>query len=227
MRSNSEIVNPTDDCPNGWITSLTTAARVIIFTVSMCSISHAATMDEYVTCSLVYGALFQAAKDAQHDGMLSYSRPRLQAVLPYLQENKDNPRAKEKLREIATRLEDEVENIFVRRATNAIIEEDPAKLKAAMPRVFQCDKAFGLATLPLPFEVKQAPRWNKFLQGFHAGCLAKQRKIASRFNDAQVQRYCQCMTDKAAVRGVDASSSEETTGRVINESHGACFASIQ
>ena len=70
-------------------------------------------MDEYVTCSLVYGALFQAAKDAQHDGMLSYSRPRLQAVLPYLQENKDNPRAKEKLREIATRLEGEVKILLV------------------------------------------------------------------------------------------------------------------
>jgi hypothetical protein len=209
------------------ISALTKAAGIIVFTVSMCSISHAATMDEYVTCSLVYGALFQAAKDAQHDGMLSYSRPRLHAVLPYLQENKDNPRAKEKLREIATRLEDEVKNIFLSRATNAIIEEDPAKLKVAMSRVFQCDKAFGLATLPLPLNAKQAPRWNKFLQGFHAGCLAKQRKVASPFNDAQVQRYCQCMTDKAAERGVDASSSEETTGRIINESHGACLASIQ
>ena len=96
-----------------------------------------------------------------------------------------------------------------------------------MPRVFQCDKAFGLVTLPLPFEAKQAPRWNKFLQGFHAGCLAKQRKAVSPFSDVQVQKYCQCMTDKAAVRGVDASSSEETTGRIINESHSACFASIQ
>ena len=44
-----------------------------IFAVSMGSISHAATMDDYVTCSLVYGALFQAAKNAQHDGMLSYA----------------------------------------------------------------------------------------------------------------------------------------------------------
>jgi len=206
---------------------LINAARLTIFAVSMCSISHAATMDDYVTCGLVYGALFQAAKNAQHEGMLSYSKPRLQAVLPYLQENKDNPRAKEKLRETATRLEDEVKNTFVRQATNAILEEDPVRLKAAMPRVFQCDKAFGLSTLPLPLEAKHAPRWNKFLQGFHAGCLAKQRKAASPFSDAQIQRYCQCMTDKAAARGVDSSSSEETTGRIINESHGACFASIQ
>ena len=209
------------------ISVLTKAAGIIIVTVSMCSVSHAATMDEYLTCSLVYGALFQAAKDAQHEGMLSYSRPRLQAVLPYLQENKDNPRAKEKLRETATRLEDEVKNIFVRQATNAILEEDSAKLQAAMPRVFQCDKAFGLSTLPLPLVTKQSHRWSKFLQGFHAGCVAKQRKAASPFSDAQIQRYCQCMTDKAAVRGVDSSSSEETTGRIINESHGACFASIQ
>ena len=206
---------------------LTNVGTVIALLVSFSSVSHAATMDDYVTCSLVYGALFQAAKNAQHDGMLSYSRPRLQAVLPYLQENRDNPKAKEKLRETATRLEDEVKNVFVRQATNAILEEDPAKLKAAMPRIFQCDKAFGLSTLPLPLQAKQTPRWNKFLQGFHSGCLAKQRKAASPFTDGQIQRYCQCMTDKAAARGVDANSSEETTGRIINESHGACFASIQ
>ncbi len=35
------------------------------------------------------------------------------------------------------------------------------------------------------------------------------------------------MTDKAGTKGVDSSSSEETTERIINESHGACFASIQ
>lgn len=171
-------------------TYLTNAARLTIFAVSFCSISHAATMDDYVTCGLVYGALFQAAKNAQHEGMLSYSKPRLQAVLPYLQENKDNPRAKEKLRETATHLEDEVKNTFVRQATDAILEEDPVKLKTAMPRVFQCDKAFGLPTLPLPLEAKHAPRWNKFLQGFHAGCLVKQRKSASSFSDAQIQRFC-------------------------------------
>ena len=209
------------------VSALTNAARLIIVAVSMCSVSHAATMDDYVTCGLVYGGLFQAAKNAQHDGMLLYSRPRLQAVLPYLQENKDNPRAKDKLRETATRLEDEVKNIFVKQATDAILEDDPAKLKAAMPRVFQCDKAFGLSTLPLPLTAKEPPRWNKFLQGFHAGCLAKQGKSTSPLSDGQIQRYCQCMTDEAAVRGVDSSSSEEATGRIINESHGACFASIQ
>ena len=100
-------------------TALANAARLIIFAVSMCSVSHAATMDDYVTCGLVYGALFQAAKKAQHDGMLLYSKPRLQAVLPYLQKNKDNPRAKEKLRETATRLEDEVKNVFVRQAISS------------------------------------------------------------------------------------------------------------
>lgn len=80
---------------------------------------------------------------------------------------------------------------------------------------------------PLPLEAKHAPRWNKFLQGFYGGCLAKQRKSPSPFSDAQIQKYCQCMTDKQAAKGVDASSSEETTGRIINESHGVCLASIQ
>ena len=209
------------------IVALTNAAKLIIFVVSMNSASYAATMDDYVTCSLVYGALFQAAKNAQHDGMLSYSRPRLQAVLPYIQENKDNPRAKAKLQETAIRLENEVKDIFVKQVTNAILAEDLAKMKAAMPRVFQCDKAFGLSTLPLPLKTKQPPRWNKFLQGFYGGCLAKQRKSPSPFSDAQIQGYCQCMTDKQAAREVDASSSEETTGKIINESHNVCLTSIQ
>lgn len=207
--------------------TVTIALRAIIFTASMCSVSYAATMDDYLTCSLVYGALFQAAKNADHEGMLSYSRPRLRTVLPYLQENKNNPGAQEKLREVATRLEDEVKNIFLTQATDAILMEDSGKLKAAMPRVFQCDRTFGLSTLPLPLKIKESPRWNKFLQGFHAGCLAKQKRIPSPFSDAQIQRYCQCMTDKAAAKGVDSSSSEDTTGRIINESHGTCFASIK
>ena len=193
----------------------------------MSSISHAATMDEYLTCTLVYGALFQAAKDAGHEGMLLYSKPRLQAVLLYAEKNKENPKAKEKLREVAIRLEDEIKNIFVRQVTNAIIEEDPTKMKAAMRRVFQCDKIFGLPTLPLPLVAKQSQHWNHYLQGFHDGCLAKQRRVALPLSDAQIQKYCKCMTDKAAARGVDESSSDETTGRVINQSHGACFASIQ
>ncbi|MBI4937092.1 MAG: hypothetical protein HY846_02525 [Nitrosomonadales bacterium] len=207
---------------------LTNAARLIIFAFSMCSVSHAATMDDYVTCFLVYSALLQAAKNAQHDGMLSYSKPRVQTVLPYIQENKDNPRAKEKLGETANRLENEIKDRFVMQATNAILAENPVNLKAAMPRVFQCDKAFGLSTLPLPLNTKQThPYWNKFLQGMYGGCLAKQRKSPSPFSEAQIKGYCQCMMDHQAARGVDASSSEETTGRIIKESHSMCFASIQ
>lgn len=206
---------------------LINVASAIVLASSIHSISHAATMDDYVTCGLVYGALFQAAKDAQHEGMLSYTRPRLKAVLPYLDKNRDNPVAKEKLRRTAIRLEDEVRNVFVSQATRAILDQDTVKLKAAMPRVFQCDKVFGLSTLPLPLETKQVPRWNKFLEGFNDGCLAKQKQVASPFSDAQISKYCQCMTDEAAIKGVDASSSEETTGRIIKESHAGCFASIR
>lgn len=123
-----------------------------IKTVSLSFISHAATTDDYATCSLVYGALFQAAKNAQHLGMLIYSRPRLEAVIPFMREKKDNPIAKQKLSETATRLEEEAKNTFVKNVTNAIIEEDLEKLKASMSRVFQCDKIFGLSTLPLPIK---------------------------------------------------------------------------
>jgi hypothetical protein len=184
-------------------------------------------MDDYITCSLVYGALFQAAKDADHEGMLLYTRPRLKAVLPYIQENKEDPRAKERLKEIATGLEDELKNTFIHQATNAIRENDEEKLKLAMPRVFACDRAFRLRSLPLPIQAKHTPRWNKFLEGFNSGCLAKQRRSPSPFNDTQIQKYCQCMTDQAAARGIDASSSEENTGKVISESHGTCLANIR
>jgi len=119
---------------------------------SICSVSHATKMDENLTCSIVYGALFEAAKNAQHEGMILYSKLRLQAILPFLQENRDNPKAKEKLKEIVTRLKDEIGYKFVSQTTNAILEEDTVKLKAAMQPVFQCDKAFGLATQPFPLK---------------------------------------------------------------------------
>jgi len=200
---------------------------VLLVTVSICSVSHAATMDDYVTCSLVYAGLAQAAKDAHHDGMLEYSKPRLEAVLPFIQQNRDNPKAKEILRETATRLEDEVKNRFVKQATDALLEEDPEKLGVAMmPRVFECDRAFGLSTLPLPLVAKQfPPSWNKYIQGFHAGCIAKQAD--SPFSSAQIQKYCRCMTEHAVRWGIDSISSKETVGRMITENHGACFSSIQ
>ena len=202
-------------------------AFLIAVGLSARSPAYSATMDEHITCTLVYGALFQAAKNSQHEGMIAYARPRLQAILPYIQANKDNPQAKAKLREIATRLEDEVKNKFVRQATIAIQDGDVERLKSSMSRVFQCDRAFGLASLPLPFAEKQEPRWNGFLQGFNSGCLAKQRRANSPFSDAQIQTYCRCMTDKQAANGVDSSSSEETTGRIISASHGYCLSSIQ
>lgn len=189
--------------------------------------SHAATMDDYITCSLVYGALFQAAKNADHEGMLSYARPRLHAVLPYLQQNKDNPRAKSRLSNIGTSLEDEVKSKFVQQATSAIREGDAEKLKLEMPRVFACDRTFGLTSLPLPIRTSRTPRWSKFLDGFNEGCLAKQRRSPSPYSDAKIQKYCRCMTNRASAGGLDASSSDEAIGKIISQSHGTCFANIQ
>lgn len=206
--------------------SLQFASGVLLF-ASLCSVARAASMDEYVTCGLVYGALLQAAKNTGHGGMLAYVQPRLQAVTPYLQQNKDNPVAKAKLRDTATRLEDEIRHKFVRRATAAINERDLEKLTAAMGRVIQCDKAFGLPTFPLPLERKAAASSNKFLEGFRTGCLAKQRSAPSPFSDIQIQRYCGCMTNRASSSGIDGSSSEADVGRVIRESHSACLADIK
>lgn len=198
-----------------------------VFTVINQS-AQAATMDEYITCSLVYGALFQASKNADHEGMLIYTRPRLQAVLPFLQKNGGDPVAKEHLKDIAKRLEDEVKT-YVHHGTNAILDDDPEKLKATMPRIFQCDRVFGLSTLPLPLKSKllQTTEWNEFLGGFNGGCLTKQRRNPSPFSDANIQIYCRCMTDQAAKNGINENSTEQIIGRVIKESHGGCLARIQ
>jgi len=203
------------------------AITAVFLTVLIPSISPAATMDEHVTCSLVYGALFEAAKRTQHEGMLQYVRPRMQAVLPYMQGNKENAIAKRRLREIAIELENEIRYEFVQRVSAAISERDLVKLKASFTRVYQCDKAFGFATLPLPIQGKATLRLNKYLEGFQDGCLAKQRGAARPLPDAKIQKYCTCMTDKASARGVDGKTSEAELGQVIRETHGQCFASIQ
>ena len=206
---------------------LRTSNTMVLFAASMCSIAQAVTVDEYTACGLVYGALFQAAKNAQHEGMLTYTRPRLQAVLPYLQQNRDNPGAKEKLRETAIRLEGEVGSAFVKQATKAILEEDKDKLRFVMARVFQCDRAFGLSTLPLPLKAKQVPPLNEYLRGFYSGCLAKQKKSVTPFTDFQIQGYCRCMTDAAAIDGIDASSPGDALGHSIKRNHDSCVVRIK
>lgn len=191
------------------------------------SLASAATMDEYITCGLVYGALFEAAKRTQHEGMIQYTRPRLQVVLPYMLQNRENPVAKRRLSQIATALENEVRHEFVQEVSAAINGEDLVKLRAAMTRVFQCDKAFGLKTLPFPLQGKTTSTPNKYLEGFLAGCLAKQRASPQPLPDTIVQKYCACMTAGAAERGVDASVTEAQLGQVIRETHGLCLTAIR
>lgn len=210
------------------ITNQILIAIVLIISEALVPV-QAVTMDEHITCSLIYGALFQVAKNADHEQMLSYTRPRLQAVMPFLQENKDNSLAKERLKDISTRLEDEIHYSFVNKVTDAIRRNDYETLKTAMHRVFQCDKLFGLTTLPLPLKsnVSKQIKWNGFLEGFYDGCLAKQRRNLAGISDSQIKSYCRCITDQAAKNGTDESSSEQTIGRVINESHSRCVAAMQ
>ena len=189
--------------------------------------THSATMDESITCSLVYGALFEAAKRAQHEDMMQYAKLRMQAVLPFMQENKSNPVAKRRLSEIATTLENEVRYDLVQKATTAIMDRNPEKLKASMGRVVVCDKAFGLSTLPIPLQSASASKPNKYLEGFEAGCLAKQRSATSPLPDMQIQRYCGCMTVSAARNGVDGNTTSAELGRVISITHGACAAGLK
>jgi hypothetical protein len=207
--------------------TIAVAVVVVVMASAFPSVAPAATMDEYLTCSLVYGALFEAAKRTQHEGMLQYARPRLQVVLPYMQENKENPSAKRRLREIAIAHENEIRYEFVQRVSVAITERDPVKLRASIARVFECDKAFGLATLPLPIPGKAAVVPNKYLEGFQEGCLAKQRSTQRPLPDAKIRRYCSCMTESASERGVDGTTTETQLGQVIRETHGTCLTAIQ
>lgn len=195
--------------------------------ISPATTARAATMDEYITCSLVYGALLQSAKNANHSGMTAYVRPRLQAVTPYMQDNRDNSVAKAKLREIATRLEDEIRYRFVRQATDAIRNNDGGALRTNMGRVVQCDRVFGFDTFPLPIAEGTAATPAKFLTGFYEGCLAKQRSAPSPYKDRQLQQYCSCMTDRAKSAGLNATSSDANVATVVRDSHPGCLAGIQ
>lgn len=153
-----------------------TAVRlVLLLLVPLVSIgSRAATMDDYLTCGLVYGALFEASRRAQHDGMIQYTKPRLQAVQPYLEAHKDDPAAKRRLKELATQLETEIKDQFVTEAFQAIVERDVERLRQSMPRVFECDRAFHLATLPLPIARPVA--------GDHVSVVACQATASSGLN---------------------------------------------
>ena len=115
-----------------------------------CHIASAATMDDHITCGLVYGALFEASNRASNQQMIQYAQTRMKAPLPFLESNKDNPAAKRRLQEIATDLEDEVRRKFVPRAAAAISSGNTKELTTLMARVFDCDTIYGFTTLPLP-----------------------------------------------------------------------------
>lgn len=206
---------------------------VLALLASTCSTARAAaTMDDFITCGLVYGALFEASKRAGHGGMMQYAQPRMRAVMPYMQENRDNPVAKARLRELAKQLEDEVRYTFVQKATDAMKRSDGDALKASMGRVFQCDRNFGMTSLPLPIEASRvdAPRsdrYSKFLQGIEEGCLARQRSAPSPLPDAMIRTYCACIRGSVAASGLDASATSEELGRVFRGAHPACVAKIQ
>lgn len=210
--------------------SITKTKAMLVFALVAALVprlAQAATMDEYITCSLVYGALFEAAKRTQHDGMIQYTRPRLQVVLPYMQENRENPIAKRRLSQISTALENEIRFEFVQEVSAAITGQDLVKLRAATTRVFQCDKAFGLQTLPFPLQGRAGPAPNKYLEGFLEGCLAKQRAAQQPLPNALIQKYCSCMTAGASDRGVDARITEVQLGQIIRDVHGPCLSSLR
>src|SRR5262245_11086499 len=77
------------------------------------------------------------------------------------------------------------------------------------------------------FNASPVRRSNQFLEDFNEGCLDKQRMNPGWFTDAQLNKFCQCMTDGAGAAGVDMTSSKKFTARVIKKNHGLCLDSIQ
>ena len=186
----------------------------------------AATMDDYITCSLVYGALLQAAKRAGHQGMIMYTQPRLRAVLPHIESNRENSAAKRQLQILATELEGELRYRFVDQVSRAIEGGSAETLRAAMWRVERCDARLGIAATPLPLESKPQ-RMNAYLRGMLEGCVAKQTGAARPLPEALINRYCRCMVDQAAARGMGVTTTEQELGRVVAATHDQCFATIR
>lgn len=188
--------------------------------------SLAATTNDHLTCTLMYGSLFEAAKKSQHTAMLAYTRPRLQAVLPFIEANRNNPDISARLKIVATKLEGDVKALY-KRSTEAIEVSDVDKLKTALVPVFRCDKIFGIQSFPLPLSSDKPVQRNKFAMGFYEGCLAKQRKNPGPFNDSQILKYCNCMTDSVIASEISAQSNESELGRVIGDVHGECLRQLQ
>lgn len=180
--------------------------------------------DDYITCALAYGALLQAAKDSGNSAMLSYASVRLQAVLPFVEKNKGNPELSDRLKIIANQLEVEGKGM-ARRATEAIIESDVAKLKAALPPVFRCDAVFGIQSLPLPLPKARALK-SKFAEGFYSGCLANQRRNPGPYREGQLLNYCMCVTEKSVERGMTAASKSDEIAAIIKMTHPICVSQI-
>ena len=183
----------------------------------------AATTDQYITCAFVYGALFEGSKNACHDGMLQYSRPRIQAVLPFLQQQNNDPVVRSRLKQIATELDPEVKDELPKRVTDALMNQDARSLRQALRRVETCDSVFGFLTYPLP----SIGTHDEFKTGLYAGCLAKQRTGPSPFADRQLQRYCSCVAIQSRATGIDAASSSQAIGSALMQAHSVCLGEIQ
>ena len=189
-------------------------------------ISFAATIDDHLTCALMYGSLFEAAKNSQHSAMIAYTRPRLQAILPFMEANRNNPDISSRLKIVATNLEGDV-NVLNKQVIEAIKASDVDKLKIALVPVFHCDKIFGVQSFPLPLSSDKPFQSNQFAMGFYEGCLAKNRKNPGSFKDSQILKYCNCMTDSVIASEISAQSSESELGRVIGDVHGECLRKLQ
>ena len=115
--------------------------------------TFAATSDDYLTCGLIYGGLFKAVKDSRNDSMIPYTRPRLQAVISFLQDNRNDPEMSERMKVIAAQNRGEVD-AMVKQSTAAMIDSDAAKLKKSLAPVFKCDVVFEIPSFPLPLTSK-------------------------------------------------------------------------
>lgn len=174
------------------------------------SAAHAATPEDYATCTLVYGALFQAGKDmVDHAPTLAYVQPRIHALLPWLKENEPKPQVKQLMQQKSAELRQEVLVAFTRNVKVAIGTNDAALLKSSFTRVFACDKALGFKSPPLPSVA--APTWDQYAKGVFTGCEAKQRSASRGVTPKQIEIFCTCTANAVAANGLTAEDGDQTS----------------
>lgn len=198
----------------------------IIVVALLPTASLAVSTDDHIKCAYVYGALFEATKQAQHGAMLAYAQPRLKAVLPFIEDNEGNASVAERVKIIARRIAPSMKKLETD-VRNAIVEDDEAKLKQALQPVFSCDAVFGIRSLPLPVAHTKPTRHKSYADtyadGVLQGCIAKQHQQPTPYSEPQLNNYCSCVAKTVAKLGITARTTENESAVALRTAANDCL----